>query len=181
MEILGYTIFATLLLLSFVISYFVFAPVVEVSEAFLTSLLTVDSLSIAVVGFIFPLAIRTLRVEDARRQLKASEEKLLEILEEIRPDVKSLYARAAVIVFLRLLSFGLAAVLLITPIIFVSPFVLSILFSLIAMLRTGDEALKYSFYAFTSTVFGYLLIVAIVIFLVWLLWQSKMGYLNATE
>jgi hypothetical protein len=65
----------------------VFASVVSVPESFLTNLISVDSLSVAVVGFVFPLVIRTLNVDETMKQLEQSNE-LLKPPEEVRKDTR---------------------------------------------------------------------------------------------
>jgi hypothetical protein len=41
-----------------------------VSDTFVTNLLTVDSLSMAVVGIVLPIAIRTMKIEEAQKNSK---------------------------------------------------------------------------------------------------------------
>ncbi len=172
--ILGYLILQALILLSLGISFVVFAPVNNVPDTFLTSLITVDSLSIAVVGFVFPIAVRTLKVEQGLKKLERSLGSLSPP-DDIKTDKEKLRMWIATAVVARLLSFGLAAGLLIAPAIFIAPFAVSIFFALGALLRTGNDQGTWAFLGFSATVFGYLLLLTGGLFLVWILWRIKVA------
>jgi hypothetical protein len=172
--ILGYLILQALILLSLGISFVVFVPVNNVPDTFLTSLITVDSLSIAVVGFVFPIAVRTLKVEQGLKKLERSLESLSPP-DDIKTDKEKLRIWIVTAVVPRLLSFGLATSLLIAPVLFIALFAVSIFFGLGALLRTGNDQGKWALLGFSATVFGYLLLLTGGLFLVWVLWKIKVA------
>ena len=177
---LGWLIYLTPLLafiISLAVTALVFVAVDFVPTTFLTSLLTVDSFSVAVVGFVFPLLTRTFRVEETLSKFESAEE-LLKPKDKEVTNFPELLARAIAFAVTKVLSFGIAAAVLLAPLLFISPFALSILFVLTAMLRSGSDAVLLSATAFLFTAFGFLFLVGVILILVWLLWHLKLGDLS---